>query len=45
MAALGPAPVAVHDDGHVLRKALQIEIFEEARFFAVGGLQEFGCFH
>jgi hypothetical protein len=34
MALLGPPPVAVHDDGHVLRQTLQVQLVEKVGFFA-----------
>jgi hypothetical protein len=45
MAALRPTPVAIHDDGEVLRKALGIQFVEIFRFVAVRGLQKFARFH
>ena len=43
--ALGPAAVAVHDYGDVLRKALQINFIERGSFLGVRGLQQFSSFH
>jgi len=37
MAALGPAAVAVHDDGEMLGQLLEINSVEKFCFFAVGG--------
>ena len=45
MAALGPAAVAVHDDGEVLGEALEVKFIEKVRFLAVGGFEKFAGFH
>jgi hypothetical protein len=41
MAFLGPAAVAVHDDGDVTREAGKIEFFEEMRLFRGDGTEGF----
>jgi hypothetical protein len=43
--ALGPATVAVHDYGDVLRETLQIDFIERGCFLGVRGLQQFSGFH
>jgi hypothetical protein len=45
MPALGPAAVAVHDDGHVAGQAQKIDLIEQARFLATAGGKEFRRFH
>jgi hypothetical protein len=45
MAPLGPAAVAVHDDSDVSRQAPRIELFEQARLCAIGGLEQLGRLH
>ena len=41
MAFLGPAAIAVHDNGDVAREAGKIEFFEQVRFFGGDGTE---CF-
>ena len=42
MPLLRPAPIAVHDDGHMPRQALQIKLFEEKRFLGCQRSQRAG---
>src|ERR1700728_4200957 len=45
MPPLGPAPVAVHNDRHVMRQAFAVELFQQLRFLATGWIPEVGVFH
>src|ERR1700693_3111531 len=45
MALLGPAAVAVHDDGDVARQALEVELLEERGFHLVGWFECLCGFH
>jgi len=45
VAALRPAAIAIHDNGHVLRKAARIELLKQPRFITRSGLEEIGGFH
>ena len=42
VAALGPAAVAVHDDGDVARKAREVEFFEERGLLHAHGAEALG---
>ena len=41
MALLRPAPVAIHDDGHVARQTLDLELLEKRGFNLVGWFEKF----
>jgi hypothetical protein len=40
MSPASPAPIAVHDDGDMAGQALEIQSFEQRRFFATGRFQQ-----
>ena len=45
MPPFGPAAIAIHDDGHMMRQALAVELFQQLCFLAAGRLPEVGVFH